>query len=225
MISALRKYIFLLRSIPKTLIFNMHYFPMKVAMKLPVLVSYNTFLESLGGKVVLNGKMELRRGLIKIGFGDVAVFDKYRSRTIWKNKGLVIFNGRADIGHGSKVAVGQNGIVSFGKNFQITAESEIICRKKIAFGDNCLLSWEVLLIDSDFHNIYDQDKRLLNPDEEILIGNNVWIGARGLVKKGISLAHRTIISAQSNVVKSIAIPNQIWGGNPAKLLRENCFRH
>ena len=48
----------IIRSIPKTLRFNLHYFPLKTALKLPVVVSHRTYLRELQGKVELPEKVE-----------------------------------------------------------------------------------------------------------------------------------------------------------------------
>ena len=48
----------LLFSIPKTLRFNLHYFPLKKALKFPVIVSHRTFLRELHGKICLPEKVE-----------------------------------------------------------------------------------------------------------------------------------------------------------------------
>jgi acetyltransferase-like isoleucine patch superfamily enzyme len=210
---------YLLLSAPKTIIFNLKYFDFKDAIKFPVLVSYKTYLSKLEGSVEIQG--ELKRGMITIGFGDVAIFDKKRSRTIFKNQGKIYFEGKASIGHGAKIGVGHTGELFFGDNFMLTAESEIVCKKKISFGRNCLLSWNILLMDCDFHKIKNSDNKIVNPDKEIIIGNKVWIGARSMIKKGISIADGTIIGSQSVVVKNITTPGQIWAGNPAVLIKEN----
>ena len=67
----------IIRSIPKTLRFNFHYFPFKTALKLPVVVSHRTYLRELHGKVELPEKVET--AMIKIGFGDVGHYDRKRS--------------------------------------------------------------------------------------------------------------------------------------------------
>ena len=210
---------FLLRSVPKTIIFNFKYFDFKIAIKFPVFVSCKTHLSKLEGRVIILG--EYKTGMVNIGFGDVAIFDKNRSRTIFKNQGTIYFKGKADIGHGAKIGVGKEGELYFGNNFMLSAESEIVCKKKISFGDDCLLSWNILLMDSDFHKIKNSNKVILNPDKDIIIGNKVWIGARSLIKKGVSIADGCIIASQSVVVKNITTPKQIWGGNPAVLIKED----
>ena len=141
----------ILRSIPKTLRFNLHYFPLKTALKLPVVVSHRTYLRELHGKVTLPEEVET--AMVKIGFGDVGHYDRKRSRTIWQVSGTVGFGGKASIGHGSKISV--RGHLHLGPDFNMTAESTIVCAKEIRFGRDCLLSWDILVMDTDEHPLFD----------------------------------------------------------------------
>ena len=57
----------------------------------------------------------------------------------------------------------------FGDKVAINANSDIVCRIGITIGDRALISWECLIMDTDFHSIYDKnclDKKL-NDDKEI----------------------------------------------------------
>ena len=140
----------IIRSIPKTLRFNFHYFPLGTALKLPVVVSHRTYLRELHGKVVLPEKVET--AMIKIGFGDVGHYDRKRSRGIWQVSGTVSFGGKASIGHGSKLSI--RGDLTLGADFNMTAESTIVCAKSIRFGNDCLLSWDILVMDTDEHPLF-----------------------------------------------------------------------
>ena len=71
--------------------------------------------------------------MIRVEYGDIGIFDKKYSRTILDINGCIMFNGKTDIRHGSRISVGEKGKLNFGNNFTITAESEIICFKKITF--------------------------------------------------------------------------------------------
>ena len=140
----------ILYSIPKSLRFNFHYFPFATALKLPVVVSHRTYLRELHRKVELPQKVQT--AMVKIGFGDVGHYDRKRSRGIWQVSGTVSFGGKASIGHGSKLSV--RGDLKLGAGFNMTAESTIVCAKEITFGDDCLLSWDVLVMDTDEHPLY-----------------------------------------------------------------------
>lgn len=207
----------ILLSLPKTLRFNFHYFPLKTALKLPVFVSHRTFLRELHGKIVLPEKVNT--AMIKIGFGDVGHYDRKRSRSIWQVSGTVAFGGKASIGHGSKLSV--RGNLTLGADFNMTAESTIVCAHQISFGNDCLLSWDILIMDTDEHPIINQDGIRTNPDKPILVGNHVWIGCKCTLLKGTEIPNNTVVAAGTLLTSAFSGKNQIVGGNPPTILKNN----
>lgn len=205
----------IVRSIPKTLRFNFHYFPFKTAVKLPVVVSHRTYLRELHGKVELPEKVET--AMVKIGFGDVGHYDRKRSRGIWQVSGTVSFGGKASIGHGSKLSV--RGDLKLGAGFNMTAESTIVCAKEITFGDDCLLAWDILVMDTDEHPLYDKDNERINPDKPIVVGNHVWIGCKCILLKGAEVPNDTVLAAGTLLKSAFAGDNQVIGGNPPSILK------
>ena len=54
----------------------------------------------------------------------------------------------------------------------------------------------------------------------IKIGNNATIGAKSIIMSDVIIGDGSIVAAGSVVLKKTRIgPNEIWGGNPAKLIR------
>ena len=207
----------ILCSIPKTLRFNLHYFPLKTALKLPVVVSHRTYLRELHGKVELPEKVE--RAMVKIGFGDVGHYDRKRSRSIWQVSGTVSFGGKASIGHGSKISV--RGNLCFGADFNMTAESTIVCAKEIRFGNDCLLSWDILVMDTDEHPLYNKDNERINPDKPIVVGDHVWIGCKCVLLKGAVVSNNTVVAAGTLLTSSFNGEYQVIGGNPPTVLKHD----
>lgn len=207
----------ILLSLPKTLRFNFHYFPLKTALKLPVFVSHRTFLRELHGKIMLPEKVNT--AMIKIGFGDVGHYDRKRSRSIWQVSGTVAFGGKASIGHGSKLSV--RGNLTLGADFNMTAESTIVCAHQISFGNDCLLSWDILIMDTDEHPIINQDGIRTNPNKPILVGNHVWIGCKCMLLKGTEIPNNTVVAAGTLLTSAFSGKNQIVGGNPPAVLRSD----
>ena len=203
------------RSIPKTLRFNFHYFPFATALKLPVVVSHRTYLLELHGKVELPEKVE--RAMIKIGFGDVGHYDRKRSRSIWQVSGTVSFGGKASIGHGSKLSV--RGDLKLGAGFNMTAESTIVCAKEITFGDDCLLAWDVLVMDTDEHPLYNKENERINPDKPIVVGSHVWIGCKCVLLKGAEVPNDSVLAAGTLLKSAFAGEQQVIGGNPPSILK------
>lgn len=195
MIKKIRKIITILLSAPKTIYFNLKYLPLKDAVKFPIIVSHRVVLRTMKGEVVINSP--IKTGMIKIGFGELAIFDGKYSRTIWQNSGTVVFNGKASLGQGTKLTVG--GTLIFGKNFSVTAESQFICKKRMVFGDDVLISWQNLFMDSDLHKIETLDGTRLNPDRDVIIGNHVWIGCRCTILKGSRIGDNVIVASNSRI--------------------------
>lgn len=52
-----------------------------------------------------------------------------------------------------------------------------------------------------------------------IIGNDVWIGHRVMIKAGVSVGDGAVIGMGSIVTKDIGA-YEIWGGNPAKMIRK-----
>ena len=204
------------RSIP----INFKLFPFRIACRLPLIISPFVQIKSLKGKMIIED-CNIKPGMIRIGFGNVGIFDNVLSRTIIQLDGKIIFCGKASIGHGSRISVGKNGILEIGKNFIITAETSIICHKKIRFGDNILISWENLFMDTDFHKIKDTENNIINEPKEIFIGNNVWIGCRNTILKGSQISDNSVIGSNSLINKKFNKNNILIAGNPAKILKEN----
>jgi len=207
-----------LAGLPKSIYVNFRLLPFKDAVKLPIIVSRKTKLSCLNGKVNLEKN---RTGIIRIGFGNVRLVDFAYERTILHIEGTVTFQGKCKIGKASKIEVGKKGMLVIGENFLISAKSKLICHKQITIGKDCVFAWDSLIMDTDYHEIYDHDSNIINEDKAITIGNKVWIGTRSTVLKGASIPDNTIIAANSLITKAYHTTDTILAGSPAKIIKEN----
>lgn len=205
-------------SIFKTVYFNFHYFDFKTAIKFPVFISRNILLKNTSGIIELPNT--INTGTIKIGFKSIGVFDHKRSKGIWENKGKVVFTGQAFLGQGTKVSLGIDSKIVFGENLSITGESQIISMKNMTFGNNCLISWDCLIMDTDFHSIYDSSNRIINLPKEVVIGDQVWLGSRCTVLKGSKIPNNCIVGSGSIVTNSLNDSDCVYAGNPVKKIKE-----
>ena len=62
-------------------------------------------------------------------------------------------------------------------------------------------------------------KSKLKNEANVIIGNGVWIGANVFIKEGVQIADNVVVGANSVVVNDLK-ENSIYGGVPAKLIRE-----
>jgi len=212
-----RLFKFLSRVTLKSIYFNFKYLPLKTALKLPILISNRTYLKLCAGSITINGP--IKTGMIQIGFATVGIFDHKRSRSIWNVSGRVIFNGKTFIGQGCKLSVGGKGVLTLGSDFNVSSETAIACSKAITFGNNCLLSWEILMMDDDYHEITNEENEVINEPTEIVVGNDVWIGCRCTVLKGAIIPNNSIIAATTTVAKKLVQEDSIYGGNSLKVIK------
>ncbi|MEA3290423.1 MAG: acyltransferase [Campylobacterota bacterium] len=203
--------------LPKSIYVNFRVLPFNQAIYLPIIVSRKTKLISLSGNVILD---KVKPGIVRIGFGGSDNMIDYRySRTLLKLTGTIHFKGKAKIGMGSRILV--HGLLSLGNNLNITGDTLLSCSKGISIGHNCMLAFETIIMDSDQHNIYDIDGKCINESKEIVIGDDVWVGARAFILKNTKIEDGSIVSANSTLTKSFNNKNSIIGGNPNRVLKED----
>ena len=104
----------------------------------------------------------------------------------------------------------------------------ICAANSVKIGARCLLGADCMIFDTDFHVIEQvgadsQPRRYSNPDWEsisapVVIGDDVFLGTRTIVCKGVTIGHGTVVAAGSVVTKDLP-PRCVAGGVPAKVLR------
>lgn len=159
----------------------------------------------------MKGTIEIENpkiGCIKIGNPGVGIFDSKYERFIWENNGTIRIRGSASFGQG--VRISNYGEIVIGDGFQITANSALICNERIVFGENVMISWNVLIMDSDFHKIFDiNSENRINYPKPIIIGNHNWICCRSIILKGTRTNNSIIIAAGSIITGKIDDENAI----------------
>lgn len=182
-----------------------------------ILVSRNVSLKTMKGAVIVADDVPVCG--IKIGFGNIGIIDRVYDRSIWENNGTVEFKGKATIGLKSRIAC--SGHLTIGADCHFNGGSDIICWDRIDFGAKCLISWGCLFMDTDFHDLKEKQNPsiIINPDQEISIGNHVWIGCRTTVLKGASISNNSVVAACSVVTKELSSESCVYVGN--KCVKDN----
>lgn len=211
-----------LLSIFKSIYLNFRIFNYKTAIKLPILVSYNTKLVGLKkDSIVVDDSIGF--GGIRIGFGGVDIVqENNRSLLRVDNGGKIIFCGTAQFSEGISIRIGPNGTLNIGNNFAANKKCSLICDGDMKIGNDVLLGWKVNIRDSDGHVIYDDITKIKNPiQKNVIIGNHVWIASYVDILKGTEIKDNSVIAYRSCVLSKFDKTNCIIGGYPAKILREN----
>ena len=200
-------------SILKTIRMNYRYFGVMGVLHTYILCSKHVLIKDLHGTVNLARR---ERGIVRIGFGEVEVIDGKCNRAIWSNKGSIYFKGDAHFCQGAKIIVKENASIIFGDHFILNGDTQLVARKSISFGNDCLLSWGGLIMDTDFHSVFTADdiaEKTTNEDREVRIGDHCWLGCNVTVMKGVSLMENTIVSAGSVVRTPHATSNCVLVGD------------
>lgn len=93
--------------------------------------------------------------------------------------------------------------------------------KRITIGDECIISWNTQIIDSDFHHVFSEGK-IINDDAEIIIGNHVWIASHVIILKGTTIPEGCVVACGSMLKGRIMCnANSLISGFPVKILRNN----
>jgi acetyltransferase-like isoleucine patch superfamily enzyme len=130
----------------------------------------------------------------------------------------------------NNVVIRQSNIQLFGRNCQIHVKKNTIINgirivnvgknNKIEIGENCLFSDHIDIYGSDTHSIYDKEGNCINHEKNVIIEDNVWIGAHVKILKGVTIGEGSVIGMGSIVTKDIA-PHTLAAGNPIKVIKEN----
>lgn len=115
---------------------------------------------------------------------------------------------------GVRLEIGPAGTLSIGNGTYLNRNTLIVCEDRITIGENCKIAWDVIIMDSDLHPI-DESTPMIN--KPVDIEDNVWIGCRSIILKGVTIGYGAVVAAGSVVVKDIP-PRTVYGGSPAKFI-------
>ncbi|MFY0591799.1 acyltransferase [Roseivirga sp.] len=136
-----------------------------------------------------------------------------------QTNGRITCNGRFIIN--DHVIVQAKGLITIGKDLGINSYTRIVAHERITIGDNVTIGQMVAILDHD-HNFFMQDGDLKLDGYQtapINIGNNVWIGDKCTILRGVNIGNNVVIGANSLIHKDV--PNNcVVGGVPFKLLKE-----
>ena len=211
-------------SIPKSLYLCVKLMPLRQALHLPVMVRYNCKITSAKGKIRLNAP--IRPMMMTVGFESVGIFDKkYERSSVQIDGELELGSGKVMIGQGGRLCIMEGANLRFKGKFENSAMIEIICKNNISIGNNVLTSWDILMMDTDFHQTINTCDGIRNSAEgKITIGDNVWIGARCVVLKNTDIPAGCVVGANTTVNKNFTEENCLLVGYPAEVKKHNVTR-
>lgn len=199
-----------------TLRMNFSLLPWRKAVKLPFFVARTARLGRLSG----HAELDLDRpNVVQIGYPFVGMIDP-KAPAVVEILGSLKIHGRTSWVHGSGVSVQEQGTLEIGDGLLLSACSRIVCAHSIVTGTHVTCSWDVTLIDSDLHPLFDAGGERINPDKPVRLGNHVWIGFGTTVSKGAVVPDGCVVGSNSVVTKPLPVAGAVYAGNPVRLVRE-----
>lgn len=138
-----------------------------------------------------------------------------------KNRGTLVVGDRVrlfstvatlqlEVGHGAALHIGDRTLINYGSSIGAT--------QLVRIGERCNIGTHCILIDNDFHSLEPERRDEVPPSAPIVLRDNVWLGARVIVLRGVTIGEGSVVAAGSVVTRDVE-PRSLVGGVPAKLLR------
>lgn len=136
-------------------------------------------------------------------------------------------NGRISIGPrlrvravpwATELVANRGGLLEIGESTFINGGVSISASSHVRIGSRCQIGPGVLIMDNDFHVAGDPGQQPLS--RPIEIGDRVWIGAKAIVLKGVTIGEAATIAAAS-VVTSDVPARAVVAGVPARVIRRS----
>jgi acetyltransferase-like isoleucine patch superfamily enzyme len=151
----------------------------------------------LGKKVRLWGNPSIQN------WGEMIVGDRVRLvSTVARLELVAAPGGRLEIGEGTFINYG----------------CSIAASQSIYIGPNCSIGTYAVIMDNDYHRLEPEHRYERPESSPIILEENVWLGARVIVLRGVTIGAGSAIGAGSVVTRDIP-PRSLAVGVPAKVIR------
>lgn len=123
----------------------------------------------------------------------------------------------------SSLSAGEGAVIRIGDGVGIS-NSCLWALERIEIGNHVNIGADCILLDHDAHSLDPLERRDYAIDRQhtatapIVIGDDVLIGARCIILKGVHIGARSVIGAGSVVTGDIPA-GEVWAGNPARKIR------
>jgi maltose O-acetyltransferase len=119
----------------------------------------------------------------------------------------------------TSLRTGTDGVLEIGEGAYINYGCNISAEKLVRIGPRCNLGTDVIMMDNDFHRLEPERRNERPPSAPIILEENVWLGARVIVLRGVTIGAHSVIGAGSIVTRDIP-PRSVAVGQPAKVVKK-----
>ena len=167
--------------------------------------SFASQCQSVGRDLLVKGPFRIRNaGQIEIG--ESCIMDSSKEKPIC-----------LDVGNRATLRIG-NGVY-------LNEGVYITCNIAVTIGNRCLIASDVIILDDDGHPVDWRERHNhwpKNPEDRLgaplVIEDNVWIGTRAIILKGVHIGTGAVIGAGAVVTRDVP-PATLVAGVPARVIR------
>ncbi|MDE9364328.1 acyltransferase [Luteipulveratus sp. YIM 133132] len=113
--------------------------------------------------------------------------------------------------------VADGAVLELAPRSAIGARSVVNVATRVTIGAGTQVSWQCQILDTDFHEIRDEDGRAGPVSAPVTIGEHVLIGTGAIILKGVTIGDHAVVGAGS-VVSGDVPAYAIVAGNPARVV-------
>lgn len=156
-------------------------------------------------------------GFLKLGV-DYSPMHPQRSAAVvdLRDEAVAILSGHVDFHRGCLLWGQRSACIEIGNDTFLSNGSRIIAEEEIRIGAGCSISWDVTLLDTDFHHAVRPGKEP-RQSRPIRIEDGVWIGCGATILKGSRVGTRSIVAAGA-IVSGEFPPHSLVAGVPARVV-------
>lgn len=134
--------------------------------------------------------------------------------------------GRLVIGRGTllrsinvpvELTVGPDAALEIGDECMLNYGVSIGCMKSVRIGDRVRVGPYAMIIDTEFHSVYDRNH--MPEPRAIVIEDDAWVGAKSSVMPGVTIGRGSIVGV-SSVVAADVPPFTMVAGIPARPVKK-----
>ena len=114
-----------------------------------------------------------------------------------------------------ELGTGPHGVLRIGDGARLNYGTSVFADRAVTIGNRVRIGPYVMIVDTDFHDPYARSIR--RPGVPVIIEDDVWIGAKATILKGVRIGRGSLVGVSAVVTKSFN-PFSIVGGVPAKLI-------
>lgn len=140
--------------------------------------------------------------------------------------GKIVFKGSCYINNNSYIVQGPASTIIFGDDFVASTSAKIISFKGIEFGEHTRMGWEVLVMDTNFHPLYDMEReQFKRAYGTIKIGPYNWFATQCKVMHSVTTPERCVFGMGSVLTRGAKYESYcVHGGSPIRVLSRNVMR-